>query len=733
MGLVVAVLAVVLAISGAILSLDPALERWGSTIPANGQINVATLAGRVAQHYPGVEQIQRSPSGSVIVYYNQDGQTGVDRVDPQTGRGIVPHAVSPFSRWTKSLHRSWLLDTPGRVASGLIALAMLVLSVSGSVLLVRRLGGWRRLADSLRGNFIQRWHTQVGRVVVLGLLLSALTGLYMSAATFALISDGMQDEPDFPSAVAGGPAAPVTALSALVATDLNHLRELVYPSPDDPTGVYSLATDQGEGYVDPSSGALLSYQPYGGFRQAYELIYKLHTGEGLWWLALLLGLCALSVPLLSATGALTWWQRRQSMPRIVGNSAANLADTIILVGSESNSTWGFANTLHEALRKAGLRVHTAAMNQLATEYPKAERLFILTATYGDGDAPSSANQFLARLGKAKSPSKIGFAVLGFGDRQFPQFCKFAYDVEAALLAQGWNRLLEIDTIDRQSGQAFTRWGNAVGQLIGHELNLVHTPKRPRTEAFELIERADYGEAVQAPTSILRFVAVPPQGFKGHVMGLLGGHGLPHFEVGDLLGVVPPGSAIPRFYSLASKSGDGFLEICVRKLPGGLCSEFLHGLPPGGRIDAFIQLHPDFRPAAGKAPVILIGSGTGIGPLAGFIRNNTGKHPMFLFWGGRDPASDFLYKPELDAYLADGRLTGLHAAFSRIQNGAYVQDRVLADATQLRELLENEAQVLVCGSRAMAKSIAQALDEILVSLNLSVATLKAQGRYREDVF
>ena len=733
MGLVVAVLAVVLAISGAILSLDPALERWGSTIPANGQINVATLAGRVAQHYPGAEQIQRSPSGSVIVYYNQDGQTGVDRVDPQTGRGIVPHAVSPFSRWTKSLHRSWLLDTPGRVASGLIALAMLVLSVSGSVLLVRRLGGWRHLADSLRGNFIQRWHTQVGRVVVLGLLLSALTGLYMSAATFALISDGMQDEPDFPSAVAGGPAAPVTALSALVATDLNNLRELVYPSPGDSSGVYSLATDQGEGYVDPSSGALLSYQPYGGFRQAYELIYKLHTGEGLWWLALLLGLCALSVPLLSATGALTWWQRRQSMPRIVGNSAANLADTIILVGSESNSTWGFANTLHEALRKAGLRVHTAAMNQLAAEYPKAERLFILTATYGDGDAPSSANQFLARLGKVKSPSKIGFAVLGFGDRQFPQFCKFAYDVEATLLAQGWNRLLEIDTIDRQSGQAFTRWGNAVGQMIGHELNLVHTPKRPRTDAFELIERADYGEAVQAPTSILRFAAVPPQGFKGHVMGLLGGHGLPHFEVGDLLGVVPPGSAIPRFYSLASKSGDGFLEICVRKLPGGLCSEFLHGLPPGGRMDAFIQLHPDFRPAAGKAPVILIGSGTGIGPLAGFIRNNTGKHPMFLFWGGRDPASDFLYKPELDAYLADGRLTGLHAAFSPIQNGSYVQDRVLADATQLRELLENEAQVLVCGSRTMAKSIAQALDEILVSLNLSVATLKAQGRYREDVF
>ena len=733
LGLWVAVLAVVLALSGAILSLDPALERQSNTLAANGQTSVAVLAGRVAQHYPGVEQIQRTPSGSVIVYYRRDGQTGVDHVDPQTGQGIAPHTGSPLPRWMKKLHRSWLLDTPGRVVSGLTALAMLVLSVTGTVLLVRRVGGWRHLADPLRGNLVQRWHTQVGRVVVLGLLLSALTGVYLSAATFALVPDGMQDDPDFPSAVSGGPAAPVTALPALVATDLNHLRELVYPNPGDLSDVYSLATDQGEGYVDQSTGELLSYLPHGGFRQTYELIYQLHTGEGLWWLGLLLGVCALSVPVLSATGALTWWDRRQSMPRIVDNSTANAADTVILVGSENNSTWGFANTLHEALHKTGLRVHTTAMNQLATDYPQAERFFILTATYGDGDAPSSANQFLARLGQFKSPSKAAFAVLGFGDRQFPQFCKFAYDVEAALLAKGWQRLMDIDTIDRQSGQAFTRWGNAVGPLIGQNLNLVHTPKRPRTDAFTLTERDDYGEAVQAPTSILRFAAVPAQGLKGSLARLFGGAGLPHFEVGDLLGVVPPGSAIPRFYSLASKSGDGFLEICVRKLPGGLCSEFLHGLQLGGRMEGFIQLHPDFRPVAGKAPVILIGAGTGIGPLAGFIRNNTGQHPMYLYWGGRDPASDFLYKPELDTYLADGRLTGLHAAFSRVKEGAHVQDRVLEDAEQLRQLLEQGGQVLVCGGRAMAKNIAQALDEVLVPLNLSVATLKAQGRYREDVF
>ena len=68
LGLMAAVLALVLGITGAILSLDPALERVAATVPAHGQISVAALAGRVAQHYPQAEQIQRSPSGAVIVY-----------------------------------------------------------------------------------------------------------------------------------------------------------------------------------------------------------------------------------------------------------------------------------------------------------------------------------------------------------------------------------------------------------------------------------------------------------------------------------------------------------------------------------------------------------------------------------------------------------------------------------------------------------------------------------------
>ncbi len=731
--LIAALLLAVLAISGAILSVNPAIERLGTTVPGSGQINVATLADRVGQHYSGVEQIQRSPSGSIVVYYSNDGGAGAERIDPLSGQGIGPYAPSGFTRWVKNLHRSLLADTPGRAVAGLSALTMLVLCLSGMALLVKRVGGWRQLMRPLRGNFSQRWHAEVGRAAVLGLLLSALTGLYMSAATFGLVADGTQNEPDFPIVATSGSATPIGTLPALQAIDLNDLRELVYPRLDDPEDFYSLRTAQGDGYVDQVSGVLLSWQAHDSVHKIYELIYKLHTGEGLWWLGLLLGLSALGVPMMGATGVTVWWQRRRTMPRIAGNCGPQSADTIILVGSESNSTWGFANALHDALRKAGQRVHTAPMNQLATEYRQARQLLILTSTYADGDAPSSANRFLARLDKFSGSNRPSFVVLGFGDRQFPKFCQFARDTQAALLERGWKQSLDLETIDRQSTQEFVHWGEAVGQLFECELTLSYTHRPPQTQSLELISRTDYGVQVQAPTSILRFGPIAPQSRMARFGRMVGFNGLPRFEAGDLAGVVPLGSPVPRFYSLASGSKDGFLEICVRKLPGGLCSQMLHGLQPGERIEVFIQSNPNFRPASGNSPVILIGAGAGIGPLAGFIRNNTGKYPMYLYWGGRDPASDFLYEPELGGYLSDRRLTQLNAVFSRVKQGAYVQDRVLDNASQMRRLIEDGAQVLVCGSRAMAASIMHAMDGILSPIDLDVQALKLQGRYREDVF
>ena len=753
-GLIAALLVVMLAVTGAVLSINPALERAQAKIAGTYSISVAELTGKLALNYPNAEQIQRTPSGTVIVYYTDNGNAGADLINPITGETLGDYStspvVSPVMVWVKNLHRSYLLDTPGRVGASITAFFMLLLTTSGAFLLTKRLGGWHQIFRPIQGDFKQKLHCKVGRLVVLALMLSAITGLYMSAVTFELLPEYQAAEPAFPANVKGDLPASINTLAALKAIPVSELRELVYPYKGDSTDVYSITTQQGSGFIDQSTGQLLSFQPFGSDQKLYEFIYMLHTGEGLWWLGLLLGLSALTVPLMAWTGIQIWWRRQQSATIIDHNIAANLADTIILVGSESNSTWGFAKALHDELNVTGFLVHTSAMNSLASNYAKAKRLFILTATYGDGDAPASAEQFLKRLALMKHIAPLPYAVLGFGDRQFPAFCQFAKEVETALNAKGWPQLLPLDTINRQSTQEFTRWGESVSTVIDADLTLAYTPIHPPSTSLTLVERVNYGVAVKAPTAVLHF-KLPENSHKNWLNRLWKRSGLPKFDAGDLVGIIPPGSNVPRFYSLASSSSDGELEICVREHRGGLCSSFLYALNVGDTIEAFIKLNPGFRPALTsikantgtkaitktKAPIILIGAGTGIGPLVGFIRHNTAHNtahrPMYLYWGGRCPKSDFLYEPELNTYLKDKRLTKLNAVFSRVPEGCYVQDKIAVDGEELRQLIESGAQILVCGGRSMANSVMLAIDEIIAPLGTDVIALKAQGRYREDVY
>lgn len=732
-GLFAVLFIIVLSVSGAILSLNSVLERVDATIPAAGQMNIAQLLAKIAQHYPGAEQVKRTPSGTFIVYYTDDNQVGIDSVNPTTGQAIAAYEPSSFTRWVKKLHRSFLLDTVGRAAVGIVALVMLLIAISGVFLLANRMGGWRQLFAPARGTLSQRLHIDVSRVAIAGLLLSALTGTYLSATTFELLAQGQEGEPELPFTEIAGIHAAIDTLPVLLASDINDLREWVYPYPDDPYGVYSLSTQQGAGYIDPVSGEWLSYEAHDKAHAIYTFIYRLHTGEGFWWLAIILGLSALLMPVIAVSGSIIWWLRYRSKPKIAANSKAQIADSVILVGSESNTTWGFAKTLHSNLVKAGHRVHTAPMNQLAADYRSAKYLFILSATYGDGDAPASANHFLNMLERITTTPTFATVVLGFGDRQYPQFCGFAKAVDDALTAKAWPQLMPFDTIDRQSSQEFSRWGIALGKVLGAELALIHTPVRPKTLTLALAERDDYGEEVNAPTAVLRFKAPVNNNKASVIKRWLKPSQLPHFEAGDLVGILPPGSAVPRFYSLASSSQDGMLEICVRLHSHGLCSGFLHALAIGGTIEAFIQPNPNFRPASGKAPTVLIGAGTGIGPLVGFIRHNDAHKPMHLYWGGRCPTSDFLYQPELKTYLDDKRLSKLNAVFSHDDKHSYVQDKITIDAEELRGLIKDGAQILVCGGRNMADSVRLAINEIIAPLGMDVATLKAQGRYREDVY
>jgi len=128
------------------------------------------------------------------------------------------------------------------------------------------------------------------------------------------------------------------------------------------------------------------------------------------------------------------------------------------------------------------------------------------------------------------------------------------------------------------------------------------------------------------------------------------------------------------------------------------------------VPIYIQPNKKFRlPVATDAPVIMIGPGTGIAPFRGFLheRQATGaKGKNWLFFGERSAKTDFLYREELEKMQADGHLTRLDTAFSRDQEKKiYVQDRMLEQAAQMWQWMQDGAIVYVCGDAThMARDV-----------------------------
>ena len=333
-GLLALALLTVLALSGAALSIFPTADRVTSP-HAEAGLSVAVLVERIQAVYPGVEQIRRAPSGRITAYWFDAGAPGAAVIDPATGQGVASADPDPIERWITSLHRSLFLADAGRLAMAAGAASMLVLALSGAMLVVRRVGGWRRWFATLRGPLVGRLHVETARVAMFGLLLSSTTALWMTASTFELLPDG-DATPVFPSDVSGEIGVTIDQLAVLGDLSMEEMRVLGFPYPDDPTDVYTLETARGTGYLDQGTGALLSWADVSAWQRISETVYMLHTGQGAATLGLVLGLMVLGVPVMGATGVLVWLEgsagvhacavtSRQSGRRLSCSSAVKVA------------------------------------------------------------------------------------------------------------------------------------------------------------------------------------------------------------------------------------------------------------------------------------------------------------------------------------------------------------------------------------------------------------------------
>lgn len=215
---------------------------------------------------------------------------------------------------------------------------------------------------------------------------------------------------------------------------------------------------------------------------------------------------------------------------------------------------------------------------------------------------------------------------------------------------------------------------------------------------------------------------------------------------------------PRLYSIASSQkavGEAVhLTVAVvrygvphsTRAREGVCSTFLAERASEG-VPVFVHTAKHFRvPEDPATPLIMVGPGTGIAPFRAFIqerRASGATGPAWLFFGEQHEATDFLYRAEFEAALADGTLSRLTTAFSRDQaEKIYVQDRMLEHGAEFFEWLEKGAYFYVCGDASrMAKDVEAAMHAIVErhggkspdDAKAYVEALKKEKRYRKDVY
>lgn len=181
--------------------------------------------------------------------------------------------------------------------------------------------------------------------------------------------------------------------------------------------------------------------------------------------------------------------------------------------------------------------------------------------------------------------------------------------------------------------------------------------------------------------------------------------------------------------------------------------------PKGKFEKFkLPVHvrrSTFKlPSNPSTPVILVGPGTGVAPMRGFIREkvsllktseNVKLGKTLLFYGCRNRNEDFLYKDEWPEYSQKlGDSFEMDVAFSREDDSkkVYVQNKIADRAEEINKLLQDGAFIYVCGDASKMARDVQATFVSIISEKRGllmekaadiVRSLKVQNRYQEDVW
>ncbi|GAA4750694.1 bifunctional nitrate reductase/sulfite reductase flavoprotein subunit alpha [Gordonia alkaliphila] len=248
-------------------------------------------------------------------------------------------------------------------------------------------------------------------------------------------------------------------------------------------------------------------------------------------------LCAVSVTAAPVTAA----------PVVVSSETATSptedvappADRVLVVWSSTTGTaQTYAEHCAQTLRADGRPVVLACADRVGLDDLWGDVLFVV-ATTGDGDAPDDALALWDALGAATSEQVIDlrYAVLGFGDSSYADFCGFARKLDGRLAHLQAQRLTRRSSCEPDSHAPADTWLAAVRSAFGVSAERLAATPAPQaaagySRAAPLRARLVANDLLSAPGSakqVRRFAfELPPDTLT--------------YEPGDALGVWPRNSA-----------------------------------------------------------------------------------------------------------------------------------------------------------------------------------------------
>lgn len=454
-------------------------------------------------------------------------------------------------------------------------------------------------------------------------------------------------------------------------------------------------------------------------------------------------------------------------------------DTYLVVyASQSGQVEAFAKKCYEQLNTAKKSVICIDIQDLNQDILlQAHQVIWMVSTYGEGDAPDTAQTFVQQYlegGLVSQSLKLShqkFAVFAFGDRAYPHFCGFGQSLYQWLIEQEAKALFDLVTIDQFSKDDLAHGFSQLSQVIEYPFILENSEKQ--WYSLELKERQHLNEGslgqglyhlkFKYPDNltwqsgdILEFRCFNTDSMiEDFILSQPKLKDLDHsLFVHKNLRNIPQQSSgqsvldwfasftdLPlREYSIASIPAQGSLSLVIRQkqfeqslgLGSGLLTQHIK---IGETVEASIRKHQSFHLVASNKPLILIGNGSGIAGLMGHLqqRHVWGHQENWLIFGERQASVDRILNDEINSLKELGYLPACNLVFSRDgQRCKYVQDVLIQQATQLKEWVDAGAYIYVCGQlNGMGQGVDQALKDILGEQMLT--KLRESKRYCRDLY